>query len=116
DRATREGMADGPEVGVLERAAGADAGRLGHPPALHHRHAGRVEELEDLGGDRRGAAHRLADVPTEQLADLREDLLVGLVELRLHLLGHRLAVLLPAVYLDTELDRRMEPLLVLLGG
>ena len=116
DLDARQRLADRAELEVVERADGADAGGLGHAPALHHRHPGRVEELEDLRRDRRGAADRLAHVAAEQLADLGEDLLVGLVELRLHLLGDRLAALLAPADLDAELDRLPEALLVLVGG
>ena len=84
---------DGAELEVIERPDGADAGRLGHAPALEHRNAGGVEELEDLGRDRRGAADRLADLSAEQVADALEDLLVGLLELLGELGGHFLAAL-----------------------
>ena len=116
DLDSRQRLADRGELEVVQRADGADAGGLGHAPALHHRHARGVEELQDLRRDRRGAADRLANLPAEQAAHLGEDLLVGLGELSLHLLGDLLSVLLAAADLDPELDGLLEALLVLLGG
>ena len=70
----------GAELEVLERADRADGRGLGHAPSLQHGNAAGVEELEDLGGDRRGARHRLVDVAAEQPADAGEQALVGLLE------------------------------------
>src|SRR6185295_19559743 len=66
------GLADRAEaelarVRAVDRRAG---GRLGHPVALHYRHAAGVEELEDLRRDRRRAGDALADVLAEQAADV----------------------------------------------
>ena len=47
------------------------------PVALEHGHAAGVEELEDLGADRRGAGERQLEAAAERRADLREHELVG---------------------------------------
>ena len=61
-------------LGRVERRGGA---RLGQPVALEHEHAAGVEELDDLGADRRGAGDRKVQVLAEDAADLRQHEAVG---------------------------------------
>ena len=64
-------------------------------------------------GDRSGAAGRLADAATEDRAHVFEELLVGLLERPLQLLGHRLAAVHQVADLHAELDRPLDALLLL---
>ena len=107
------GRPDGAELEVLQGAHGADGGGLGHAPALEHRHAAGVEELEDLGRDRRGAGDGLVDVAAEQAADPGVQALLGLLEGVLHLVGDLLAAVAAPADLDAELDRLGEALAIL---
>ena len=81
---------DGAEAVVLEGRDGRGGGGLGHAVALEHRHAAGPEELEDLAGDRRGAAGGVAHVAAEDRAHVFEQLLVGLLERLLQLRRDRL--------------------------
>ena len=75
--ATGKRLADRADPEVL---GGRDRRRgrgLGHAPALENEDAGRVEEAEDLGVDRRCPRDRQPDLAAEKVADLREHLLVG---------------------------------------
>ena len=80
DLGARERAADGAELVVGDRGGGGDRGGLGHPVALEHGRAAGVEELEDLAADRGGAGRRLLQVAAEDVADVDEQLGVGLVE------------------------------------
>ena len=101
-----------PELVAGRTVHGGAGGGLGHPVALHHRHAAGVEELEDLGRDRGGAGHRLADVRPEQPAHVLVQRLFGLVEPRLQLGRHLPAGLPQLAHLHSHLHRLAQLLLV----
>ncbi len=105
----RERPPDRAEAVVLERRDRRGGGGLGHAVALEHGHAAGVEELEDLVGDRCGAARRLAHVAAEDRAHVLEELLVGLVERRLQLLGDRFAAEDHVAHLARRARRRPAP-------
>ncbi len=112
---SRHRAPDGPELEVIERSDRAYGGRLGHAPAFEHGHAAGVEELEDLGCDRRCPAHRLMDLIPEQGPHARVQALIRGGKRLLHLGRHGLAALPTPPHLDTELDRLLEPLPVLVA-
>src|SRR5829696_2969258 len=101
-----ERLADGAEAEVVGPVDRPEADRLRHPVALHDRHARRVEELEDLLGDRRGAGRRLAHLAAEQVAHRLEEPGVDGVELLAQLGGD----VLPTMLVRADLDPRRDGL------
>ena len=110
------GLPDRAEAERLRRVDHRRRGGLGHPVALHHRHAAGVEELEDLLGDRRRAGHALADAPAEEAAHVLVELLLGLLERPAELLRHLLAARLELAHLHAEVHGLLELLAVGRGG
>ena len=101
-----DGLADGAELVGAGQVQRADRRRLGHPPALEHRHAGGEEERQDLRGDRRRAGDGELDPAAEDAAHEGEHLAVDLLE-RGGLLGADvLATLAGLAHLQPEGDRR----------
>ena len=91
DLGVRERAADGAEPVIGDGRGGGDGRGLRHPVALEHGRAAGVEELEDLLRDRRRAGGRLHEPAAEDVADVDEQLGVGLVEGGLQRLGDLLA-------------------------
>ena len=114
--AARDRPPDGAELVVLDGRGRGHGGRLGHPVALEHRRAARVEELEDLVGDGRRAGRGLAHAPAERGPDLGEQRLVGLVERGPELVGDRLAALLEQADLHAHLHGLAQLLGLGVGG
>ncbi len=120
--AARQRPADGAEPVLRDRVERFDGAVLGHAVALQHPDAGGVEELEDLGVDRRGTAQRELHAAAEEIADLMQDELVGERVLALEDEPRVAAAILAPGDLATDADRPVEDLrlraagLVGLGG
>jgi hypothetical protein len=66
-----------PMRNAVGRVDGDDRRRLGEAVPLEDGDAGRVEELVDLGRERRAARHEVADAAARALLQLAEDELLG---------------------------------------
>ena len=116
DLAARQRVADRAQPVVVDGLRRGHRGGLGHPVALHHRHAAGVEELEDLLRDRRGAGVGLLELAAEGAADVLEQRLVGLVVVGLQLGGDLLAGGLQRAHLQADADGALDLLRVAVGG
>src|SRR5215211_651182 len=107
----RAGRTHAADLDPLARVARARARRLRHPPQLGQRDAEGVEELDHLGRRRRGAdVARLELVEAEMLAQVGEDLLVGLRHPLRQLVGDLLLALLESHLLQRSLERLLDRL------
>src|SRR5437660_1376066 len=115
DLDSRSRRAHGPDLDVLGAVAGAGAAGLGHPPQLRERKPDRVEELDHLArGGCSADVERLDLVEPEARADLREHLLVELLELLAQVVGNLLPGLLEPYLLQAHLEGVLGELLALL--